>query len=655
MRAHRTLLLAAFLLAAGLVALLFVSTRPGEDPRSISTGAEPRRLAVDPGVEDRGEPGEPDASPRIRILELDSPGDPGLPTSDRDASSTANRGNLRAPTVRPFRAGSGRILFAVEDESGSPVPGATVSLRSLEAAGGFDRATADSRGETRFVGLAAGRYAYRVQAPGRSEVGPAHPVRLEEGEYEQVTVRLVGADLRIAGRLLNERGEPVPGIEVSAIRHRFASSVSEAAAEPAVHRALSHADGSFAIRGLAEGEYEVRTRATDRHPSLTAGLQAGRAPVDLILREGLRVAGTVRSARGDLLAGVRVRVHDRRNRLTYTDDEGSYELFLEHLPDEETPTLRFFVQGYEEAQLLLPEPGSDGVVRADAELRALAEGALVSGVVETERGDPVAAASVFLSAPPGTPYQTISSPDGSFSISHVKIGPGYQLRVLPDGHYLDYSMTGIRVPEDGLSLDVVLEALATARLHGRMVDTEGNPVPGFRLWVVIGGATRSAIPVSSDERGYFDIDAAPAGRVSFDTRSSPLLRVSGVTLPADGEADVELVLDWGLHTLVGSVLDEDRRPIAGAQVSLSWSQRDGNTTSRSLRRGLTDDQGRTEFPHPEGRRAARFVLENRVHVEPCPIRRAHPKLVEPRLPRPNRSVRSPRSRPGSPRRSSPAA
>lgn len=601
MRPHRTAILAAFLLATGLAALLFAATRTEEDPGRLShledvtgekrAGAPP--ATAESGAAARDSVSEANASARIR--DLDTPGGPDPAASDPDAEGAASADDLDASALQPLPAGAGRIQFAVEDASGRPVSDATVSLRSLEECGGIERATTGSWGEARFVGLAAGRYGYRVRAPGREEVESEHPVRLEEGEYEDVTVRMVGAELRIVGRLLDERGEPVAGVEISAVRHRFASTVSEESAATAPHTAISRSDGSFAITVFAEGEYDVRTQATERHPPLETLLQAGGAQVDLILREGLRVAGTVRSASGDPLLRVRVGPHDRRARPSYTDDAGSYELFLERDPDREAPRLVFFVSGYEEMQLPLPAPGPDGIVRVDAELQALPEGALVSGVVETERGDPVSGASVVLSARPGTPYQTVSHPDGSFSLPHVEIGPGYHLRVLPDGHYLDYSRTGIRVPENGLSLEVALEPLPTARLRGRMVDVEGNPVSGLRLWVVNGYATRSAIPVAGDDRGNFDLDAAPAGTVIFDTRSSPLLRVVGATLPAGGQADVELVLDWGEEAMTGLVLDDRGDPVAGAQVSLSWSHSGGGMQSTSQRSTRTDPGGAFRF------------------------------------------------------------
>jgi hypothetical protein len=125
-----------------------------------------------------------------------------------------------------------------------------VSLRLLDPGGGADQTVTGRHGEARFVGLAAGRYAYRVQAPRRPEVESADSVQLKEGERLDLTVHLVGANLTIAGRLLNQQGEPVPGIEISAVRHRFASTVSEATAgsgSPASPRANTKSRRSLPI------------------------------------------------------------------------------------------------------------------------------------------------------------------------------------------------------------------------------------------------------------------------------------------------------------------------------------------------------------------------------------------------------------------------
>jgi hypothetical protein len=188
----------------------------------------------------------------------------------------------------------------------------------------------------------------------------------------------------------------------------------------------------------------------------------------------------------------------------------------------------------------------------------------------------------------------MSGADGSFSFADVEIGANYQLSVIAPVPFRDYSERGIRVTEDGLSLEIVLESLDTGRLTGRMVDVEGNPLPGFRLWLV-GASARSGLPVSADERGYFELEEAPAGSLRFDTRVSPRLLVSGLTLRAGGEADVLLVLDSGEQELAGKVLDDRGDPVAGAQVSLSWSHASGGLQSTSQRATGTDPSGVFRF------------------------------------------------------------
>jgi hypothetical protein len=128
-----------------------------------------------------------------------------------------------------------------------------------------------------------------------------------------------------------------------------------------------------------------------------------------------------------------------------------------------------------------------------------------------------------------------------------------------------------------------------------MIDEQGSPIVGFRLWVVASGATQGALPISSDEQGYFQLAEAPAGSLSFDTRSSPRLAIRGVTLQAGGERDVVLVLDWGEEELTGEVGGERGEPIAGAEVSLSWSHASGNALSTSQRTTRTNPDGSFRF------------------------------------------------------------
>jgi 5-hydroxyisourate hydrolase-like protein (transthyretin family) len=284
----------------------------------------------------------------------------------------------------------------------------------------------------------------------------------------------------------------------------------------------------------------------------------------------------------------------------YTNQQGGYELKLERASEvgEAAYVLQFKLQGYELQERPLPQPqlrpDAPLELRLDVQLRAVENGGLVTGVVESKRGAPVAGATVTLSRQQSPSNHAVSDADGNFSLPNVEIGPGYWLSVLAPVSFRDYSDQGIRVPEDGLSLKIVLETLATGRLMGRMVDVQGNPLPRLRIWLE-GASARSAVPISGDERGFFELEEAPAGSLSFNTRTSPRLHVSGLTLRAGGEADVLLVLDWGEQEMAGVVLDDRGDPVAGAQVSLSWSQASGGLQSTSQRATGTDPTGSFRF------------------------------------------------------------
>jgi hypothetical protein len=532
--------------------------------------------------------------PQTWVLELEGPGKPSGPaaTPSRDAPSEPGR---RPAALRELPRGSARITFVVQDGSGRPLRDFSVQLMSLGPDGGAERAITGAGGEARFLDLAPGRYTYLAQAPGGPE-SASDSLRLEPAEDKHLTLRLAGSGLSISGRVRNRQGEPVAGIGVSVVRHRLASAVSEVGSRHAPRRSTrTDASGAFSVGGLAEGEHDVLTSSTNRYPSVKALVQAGTTSVDLILAEGRHVQGIVTNPNGEPLARVWVGPNTQRDRFAYTDAAGSYKLQLESSTEYSDPSIRFYLQGYEEERLALPSPEPGGV-RLDVELRPAENAARVAGMVESERGEPIAGATVVLgSRELGTNYQAVSDKDGAFSFPGAKVGPGYYLRVLPSGAYLDFTRHGIQVPEDGLSLEVVLEPLFKGRLVGRMVDAEGNPVPGFRLWVVSSGATRSALPITSDEWGDFELEEAPAGSISFDTRASPRLVQNGVVLPAGGEREVVLVLDWGEHELTGAVIGEGGDPIAGAEALLSWSHANGDVRSTSQRATRTDPTGTFRF------------------------------------------------------------
>jgi hypothetical protein len=127
------------------------------------------------------------------------------------------------------------------------------------------------------------------------------------------------------------------------------------------------------------------------------------------------------------------------------------------------------------------------------------------------------------------------------------------------------------------------------------VDTEGRPIPNLELSVVSGQSLGKSIPTTSDAEGYFVVDGVPTGYLNFLAHAPEKLAISGVLLRPGSDAEVVLRADWGDEALRGRVVDVAGRPLAGAEVELSWSHVSEGSAGRSNRSAVTDASGSFEF------------------------------------------------------------
>jgi protocatechuate 3,4-dioxygenase beta subunit len=407
-------------------------------------------------------------------------------------------------------------------------------------------------------------------------------------------------DFSISGWVFTQAGVPVPWIKLTArARQLFqADNDWESAGTAREQSTQTDSDGFFEFWQLVDGEYEVRTQATERYLSARAVLRAGTASATLTVKEEeeqeVYVHGIVESSQGKRLAGVRV-LPIGQKLATTTDETGSYGLYLAVSGSRQSYPFRFMKQGYREQRPKLGKTDVGGVesVRLDVTMDPLETLATVTGTVTGPAGSPVVGASVQLfSTSLARSYRAGTKLDGDFIIPRVEISANYRLWVRPKDHYKDYIESGLEVPATGLDLAIVLEPQGLSSLRGQMVDLNGKPVPNFGMWLrCASAAVPPTLPVTGDGFGDFFVDELPAGEVSFQTKSIPYISVSGIELAPGAEEYVQLILDWGNHMLEGYVLNSKDAPVPGAEVSLLWQHDNKGIKSHSRRKTVADAGG----------------------------------------------------------------
>jgi hypothetical protein len=222
-------------------------------------------------------------------------------------------------------------------------------------------------------------------------------------------------------------------------------------------------------------------------------------------------------------------------------------------------------------------------------------GARIFGRLRDDRGAPVVGETVELfSNLSGRRNRAVSDAAGHFELPGVGPHPGYYLQVRPRAGYRDYR-SSLDVGEDGASVDITLERLSTTRLTGRLVDSDGRPIPYLDFSIASGQALAQAIPARSDADGSFSVESIPTGHLSLLANAPERIVIGGILLSPGADAYLTIRADWGPEQLSGRVVDAGSEPLAGAEVELSWAHVDPDATGRSSRSFTTDGTGAFRF------------------------------------------------------------
>ena len=166
------------------------------------------------------------------------------------------------PGGRPFKTGTGRIAGRVlAAESGSPIRRAQVRINSPDI--GMKTSLTDAQGRYEFRDLPAGRFNLHASKSGYVNVQYGQTRPFESGRPIELADRQVmeKADFSmprgsvIAGRIVDEFGEPVADAMVSAMRQTWAGGRRRLV--PGGRPSQTNDLGQFRLYGLPPGDYYV--------------------------------------------------------------------------------------------------------------------------------------------------------------------------------------------------------------------------------------------------------------------------------------------------------------------------------------------------------------------------------------------------------------
>jgi protocatechuate 3,4-dioxygenase beta subunit len=434
---------------------------------------------------------------------------------------------------------------------------------------------------------------------GTKDAGPGGPDRasgLGDSQGDGLDPAEPDPKRSISGKVLNEAGEPVPGIDLTAHAMRLFQETERLKENAHAPQSVSDEDGSYQFEQLAEGEYRISSVATDRYPAAHTVARTGVDFANLVVSETRRlwVYGSVTDSDQEPLQGVKVTPRGQPDKAVVTDYAGHYVLEMSVAGRGRNHELRFALAGYHERALSLPVsrmPGDE--IQLDARLEPINSLATVAGWVSASDGGPVSGETVLLLGE--TRYHALTNAVGEFLIPEVVADAAYRLSIRPGPPYRDHEER-VRVGATGLHKNVVLEPLDYGTLSGRMIDLLGNPVPHFNLWLHTTDVSAQRLLVTGDAGGRYAVADVPTGPLSFATLANPRFTISGPALsPRRPEGSVDLVLDWGGHEIRGRILDAGGNPVAAPQVTLYWAYHQYGVQSRAVRHTSVAADGSFRF------------------------------------------------------------
>lgn len=556
-------------------------------------------------------------------------------TTATGGERTSSRAEIATPADPPIR---GRVLARDTD---APIPGARISLYkktdifadwpefkelTTSAADGTFTLPADT-----FSGDRTGINALYAEAEGYESKMLG---RDEEQKSEEILFKL-GPGGFISGRVTNEAGNPIQGVEVGGdmlgagemMTGGMAAAMKAAKDGVAMAYAKTDTEGRYRLTGLTAGKnYRVPFKSPRYLTHISDETPVGTQNLDAVLKlSSGRVYGHVYDADGKGVAGAAVMLFSQgdlggdmlammaKMKKATTDKEGAYKLegvkegsYM--LMAQRDPTAS---GGGQMAQVSLTE-GEEKEVDVKLPRAFRITGRAIN--IENNQGiagirvssQPMVAFGMMRI--PGMPRppkssESVTAGDGSFILEEVspsgpmlvlyyKTPPGFT----PEGQQMMEGQTLVQMKADGTPPEVELRFHPAAGLRGIVYQSDGSTPAGGVTVKLEKAAQMTPATTTTAETGRFIIDAPYDKPIVIRAESETAIASQQLTLPS-GQTPPELKLVLQQFASVsGHVRDEEGNPLKGVSIS-AHSNKDvapGMFDFRAMMNTdavLTDDSG----------------------------------------------------------------
>lgn len=439
-----------------------------------------------------------------------SPGEWRIRTAGADSRAVQLRGGVDAEAELPLARGFA-IDGVVLDVDGVPVPSASIHVDEHGCAPhyGFPVAHSDAAGRFHVDGLFAGALlGARHRGFGASDCillrrgsGPGVPVPLE--------LRLPREGAAVGGRVVDGLGRGVDGAWVRIGDGRWQVHTAGDGSEwqrPPPRLCMTDADGRFRADSLGVGGHELYVYRAGFAPQrrqleLTGSMALA---VEIVLRPGASLHGTIRDAAGHAVVGANLYSMDLD--LPQCDEivvgaDGAFA--FEDLPVGEV-SFQVGGTGFVSVERAFTFASTERI----AWNVVLQRGAAIRGRLTDAAGQPLQQWTVTSSSGPSRSTDSA----GGFVLDDCS-SQGETLVVRPSAVApASTRFVGVLPGDEVQSFVVPAEAAPSAHLHGRCCATDGAPLGTAVVEIEQDGQQVAAEAIRCGQDGEFDIGPLPPGR-----------------------------------------------------------------------------------------------------------------------------------------------